>query len=183
MKQEHPMKKLLILVTLFWVPWMATGCTDILAFDITTNIDEIAIPGNLQLHQNHVALSTSGLPNTSFKIKLDGVQGQLNLLEMHFFVTDGGISDPNDTDTLDFLDYLQVNIVPNSGSTLPAVVLGTWTGPAPAGATSIELTITESTNLSDYIAEGARFELELGGIVPADETSVAGEMTFLVNPI
>ena len=177
------MKKLLTLVTLFWMPWMATGCTDILAFDITTNIDEITIPGNLQLHQNHVPLSTGELPNTSFQIKLEGVQGQLNLLEMHFFVTDGGVSDPSDTDSLDFLNHLQVNIVPSNGSTLPQAVLGTWTGPAPAGATSIELTITESTNLSDYIAEGARFELELGGIVPADEISVAGEMTFLVNPI
>ena len=177
------MKNGFILFTLFCMPWMATGCTDILAFDLTTNIDEIAIPGNLQLHQNHVALSTGELPNTSFKIKLEGVQGQLNLLEMHFFVTDGGIADPNDTDTLDFLEFLQVNIVPNSGSTLPPVVLGTWNGPAPSGATSIELTITETANLSDYIAQGARFELELGGIVPADETAVAGEMTFLVNPI
>jgi hypothetical protein len=177
------MKKVIILFTLFWMPWMATGCTDILAFDITTNIDEIAIPGNLQLHQNHVALSTGELPNTSFTLKLDGVQGQLNLLEMRFFVTDGGVSDPSDSDSLDFLDYLQVNVVPISGSTLPKVVLGTWSGPAPSGAKSIELVITETANLSDYIAQGARFELELGGIVPADETSVAGEMTFLVNPI
>ena len=171
-----------ILLLLFFTA-IASGCTDILAFDLTTELDEITVPGDELAHQNHIAIDMSKIDNTGFQVKLSGVQGALDLLAMRLYVTETALSGPNDRDNFDFLQSLTITIVPLNNSTLQPMVLGTWDGPGPAGIEELELTVESPPNLTEYISSGARFEVNLTGIVPSDEISIGGDITFLVNPV
>ncbi len=162
---------------------LGSGCTDILAFDLETKLDEITIPGDKMLHQNHVAIDMSKIDNTGFQLKLDGIQGDLDLLAIRLYVTEKSMMDPDDSDDFDFLQSLTITLVPVNNAELQPQTLGTWQGPGPSGAQEIELVVDSPPNLADYISSGARFELSMEGIVPPDEISIGGDLTFLVNPV
>jgi len=176
--RRHPQRIFLLLLTL-----LSSACTDILAFDLETQLDEITIPGDQFLHDNHVAIDMSKIDNTGFQLKLDGIQGDLDLLEIRLYITEKSMMDPDDSDDFDFLQSLTITLVPLNNSELQPQVLGTWQGPGPSGAQEIEMTVTSPPNLTDYISSGARFELSMEGIVPPDEISIGGDLTFLVNPV
>jgi hypothetical protein len=169
---------MLLLACLFSI-----GCGDVLGFELKTDVDEFTIPGNATLNAQHVGLTNEQMP--PIEIKLEGIQAtSVKLTNLRFYVTTGSLSTSADADTLEFLEEVVVDVIPtSSNSKLPPLRLGTWSGPADAGATEIEVSIESDADLKDYIYEGAKIRVTPAGIVPADDISIMGEITFFVEPI
>ena len=162
---------------------LASGCGDALAFDLNAEVDEFTIPGDPHLHHGKAPLEAGTIP--SIELQLGAVQpDSVSLSGLTFFVTDTSVEDDRDTDGLEFIESLEVYLVPaDRGSGLPEIRVASWTGPVDPGTQEITLLVEEEFDLSPYLKAGFSLEAVTRGVVPYDDVSVSGAAIFRVNPI
>lgn len=181
-----PMTRMLhcvLCVVFMTVMALATGCADVLAFDLYAAVDEFTVPGDASLHHGKAPLSAATIPDMEIQFSAMDARS-VSISSVRFFVTDTDLFNDADADDLDFLDSVIVYIAPmDPSSDLPVVELARWDGPHDAGTQELWLDALVDVDLTDYIQEGFVLKASTTGVVPYDDVSVSGEATFRVNPI
>ncbi len=168
------------------VPTLTTlflaSCGDLLTFDLQAGIDEFTIPGDPYLHHDQAPLEKADIPPIEVRFASFG-SGNVQVSGLTFFVTPSAQSDPDDDDSLAFLDAIEVFAVGAEGVNLPPVKIATWTGPAEPGTTSVDLDVVEGVGLNQYVSAGMEFEVRAEGVVPYDDVTLEGVASFRVDPL
>ncbi len=161
---------------------LSGSCGDALQFDLTAKVSEFTVKGQPGLHHGGAPLAAAEVP--PIELHFAAVKaGSVHMKTLRFFITDTSAG-ADDDDTFDFLTSLTVYLEPSSDeSTLPGLPIAKWTGPAPADAAEIVMTVESQYDISQYILEGVEMRLETEGVVPYDDISVEGEAVFLVDPL
>lgn len=162
---------------------VGSGCGDALSFDLTASVDEFTVPGDPHLHHGGAPLDLQEVPPIEIQFAALS-NGSVNLGQLRFFVTDTSLIPTSDTDSMDFLDRVEVRIRPVSPSSkLPELEIANWHGPAAKDTQEIQLTVVGDHDLSLYVAEGFTLNVITYGVVPYDDVSLQGEAIFRVNPL
>ena len=166
---------------------LAPGCGDLLAFDVTAEVEEFVVPGDVDLHHGRASLGQMTIPPVEVQIDApvdSGAAVRLRALTFRVVdeVEDG--TDDGQTDSLDFLTRLEVWIQPTDPhSVLAARRVGTWSGPASAGCRDLSVSVDPDVDLRHYLGQGFALQLRTWGVVPYDDVRVAGSVLLEVDPI
>jgi hypothetical protein len=161
---------------------LATGCADLLTFDLSAEVTEFIVLGNPTLHHQHVPLNSTEVPPITLQMA-NTTQGSIHLTSLIFYVTETAMSSVHDEDFLDFMTGMDVYVTPLSqNSSLPPLQIASWSGPAPTGAMVIDMEVDSNVDLSQYVAAGFALKVGPAGVVPYDDVSMKGDLTFSVSP-
>ena len=162
---------------------LTAGCADLLTFDLNAQVTEFVVFGDPTLHSQHISLDSTEVPAISMPMT-NMAQGSVHLNSLLFYVTETGLSSSTDQDGLEFMTAMDVYAIPNNPhSGLPTIKLASWNGPAPAGTMVMDMEVDSKVDLNDYIAAGFSLKIGPAGVVPMDDVTMRGEMTFSVSPL
>lgn len=160
---------------------LAGGCADLFTFDLQASVDEFYVYGNPTLHHQHTPIQTAEVP--PLELQLGGVStGSVHLNSLLFYVTETAMLTPHDEDSLDFMTGMDVYVTPITPGAFVPLQIASWSGPAAKGAMVIDLEVNSDIDLSPYIKAGFALKVGPAGVVPYDDVSMKGELTFTVNP-
>ena len=95
--------RLVFVSSLFVLMNLASGCADVLAFDLYASVDEFTVPGDANLHHGKAPLSAATIPDMEIQFAAMDARS-ISISSVRFFVTDTDLGQNADTDNLQFLD-------------------------------------------------------------------------------
>jgi hypothetical protein len=170
--------------TLLLALLLASGCSDVLDFEVERSVPEQRVEGSVlsgalgDLLGAPIPLDVDIASETD--ARETGPASAVRLVQFSLAITDTARPE-GDSDDFDFLDSVEIHIESTaSGSSLPRQKVAELR-PVPSGATRIELDTFSDLNLLPYAEEGARLTSTASGSVPGDDVTFDGGLTLLVE--
>jgi hypothetical protein len=161
---------------------LCAGCSDIIDFDITQSVPEQRVQGS-PLPGPLAALFPLPLDlDLSSKIRErdSGPIDSITISSMSLVITDAG-RPGGDSDDWSFVEAVHVFVKSSKqGSTLPRIEIASVA--APGAVTTLEFDVVDA-NIKPYVDEGSIVESEGRGMLPPDDVTYDGTVTFTVHPL
>ncbi len=160
------------------------GCGDFLAFPVEASVDEFVVPGDPYLHHDDAPLRDDVVPPVEVALDVPVGQGEISLIGLTLEVTPTAAPE-GDVDDLEFVTTIDVYLTSTRpGTELPQLLVAHWDPTiSPLENNRVELGVAGNENIAPYLAEGFRLDIRPHGVVPYDDVSMQGRVTFLVNPL